>query len=71
MQRIQVGPESAGSEPGPACYGRGGTQPAVTDADLTPLWPADVLKDAVAERNTMFRRAPTAGPSDGRGWAHG
>ena len=29
-----VGPESSGSEPGPACYGRGGTQPTVTDADL-------------------------------------
>jgi N-methylhydantoinase A len=34
MKRIAVGPESAGSEPGPACYGRGGTAPAVTDADL-------------------------------------
>ncbi|MFZ3584235.1 hydantoinase/oxoprolinase family protein [Loktanella sp. DJP18] len=34
MNRITVGPESAGSEPGPACYGRGGTRPAVTDADL-------------------------------------
>ena len=34
MQQIRVGPESAGSEPGPACYGRGGAQPAVTDADL-------------------------------------
>ena len=34
MNRIQVGPESAGSEPGPACYGRGGERPAVTDADL-------------------------------------
>ncbi|WP_394179419.1 hydantoinase/oxoprolinase family protein [Yoonia maritima] len=35
MRQIRVGPESAGSEPGPACYGRGGTRPAVTDADLT------------------------------------
>ena len=34
MQQIRVGPESAGSEPGPACYGRGGGRPAVTDADL-------------------------------------
>jgi N-methylhydantoinase A len=34
MQQIRVGPESAGSEPGPACYGRGGARPAVTDADL-------------------------------------
>jgi len=34
MQQIRVGPESAGSEPGPACYDRGGKNPAVTDADL-------------------------------------
>jgi N-methylhydantoinase A len=34
LQRIQVGPRSAGSEPGPACYGRGGTAPTVTDADV-------------------------------------
>jgi N-methylhydantoinase A len=31
---IRVGPESAGAAPGPACYGRGGTEPTVTDADL-------------------------------------
>jgi N-methylhydantoinase A len=30
----KVGPESAGAEPGPACYGRGGAEPTVTDADL-------------------------------------
>ena len=35
MRQIRVGPQSAGSEPGPACYGRGGERPAVTDADLT------------------------------------
>ncbi len=29
---LKVGPESAGSDPGPACYGRGGTKPAMTDA---------------------------------------
>ena len=34
LRQIRVGPESAGSEPGPACYGRGGVRPAVTDADL-------------------------------------
>lgn len=34
MNRIQVGPESAASEPGPACYQRGGERPAITDADL-------------------------------------
>jgi N-methylhydantoinase A len=31
---LKVGPQSAGSAPGPACYGRGGTAPTVTDADL-------------------------------------
>ena len=31
---LRVGPESAGAEPGPVCYDRGGTQPTVTDADL-------------------------------------
>ena len=31
---LTVGPTSAGADPGPACYGRGGTQPTVTDADL-------------------------------------
>jgi N-methylhydantoinase A len=34
MRQIRVGPESAGSEPGPACYQQGGDRPAVTDADL-------------------------------------
>ncbi len=33
LGRIQVGPDSAGSVPGPACYGNGGTEPTVTDAD--------------------------------------
>ena len=31
---LQVGPESAGADPGPACYGRGGSRPTVTDANL-------------------------------------
>jgi N-methylhydantoinase A len=31
---LRAGPRSAGSEPGPACYGRGGTEPTVTDANL-------------------------------------
>ena len=34
LGRIQVGPHSAGSEPGPACYGRGGEHATVTDADV-------------------------------------
>ncbi|MBV8506417.1 MAG: hydantoinase/oxoprolinase family protein, partial [Alphaproteobacteria bacterium] len=34
LKRITVGPDSAGADPGPACYGRGGRAPTVTDADL-------------------------------------
>ena len=34
LGRIGVGPESAGADPGPACYARGGVHPAVTDANL-------------------------------------
>ncbi|MBI2319577.1 MAG: hydantoinase/oxoprolinase family protein [Betaproteobacteria bacterium] len=53
---IEVGPQSAGADPGPACYGRGGTEPATTDADLVRGFvPADyflggemVLKEDLA-----------------------
>jgi N-methylhydantoinase A len=34
MGLLQVGPQSAGADPGPVCYGRGGREPTVTDADL-------------------------------------
>jgi len=34
MGTLQVGPESSGADPGPICYGRGGNEPGVTDADL-------------------------------------
>ena len=34
LNRVRVGPKSAGSEPGPACYGMGGKQATVTDADV-------------------------------------
>ncbi|NOU05560.1 MAG: hypothetical protein HOO99_05190 [Hyphomicrobiaceae bacterium] len=33
-RQIKVGPESAGARPGPVCYGRGGTEPTGTDANL-------------------------------------
>ncbi len=43
MGRLHVGPASAGADPGPACYGRGGMRPTVTDADvvLGRIDPAD------------------------------
>ncbi|MFC2012414.1 hydantoinase/oxoprolinase family protein [Chloroflexota bacterium] len=42
---LKVGPQSAGAEPGPICYGRGGTEPTITDAHLLNgrLSPADFL----------------------------
>jgi N-methylhydantoinase A len=64
---LNVGPHSAGADPGPACYGRGGTQPTVTDADvlcgyLNPdyfLGGAQTL-DAAAARSAL--EAHVAGP---------
>jgi N-methylhydantoinase A len=55
---LRVGPRSAGADPGPACYGRGGTQPTVTDANLslgrmtsdTPLAGGLTLDRGAAER---------------------
>ncbi|WP_239394410.1 hydantoinase/oxoprolinase family protein, partial [Frankia sp. CiP3] len=38
---LRVGPRSAGADPGPACYGRGGVEPTVTDADLVLGYLAD------------------------------
>jgi N-methylhydantoinase A len=51
----QVGPRSAGSEPGPACYGRGGEEPTVTDANviLGLIDPGNYLKG----RHTLDRAA--------------
>ncbi len=40
---LQVGPQSAGAVPGPLCYGRGGTEPTVADADLLAAYLPDAL----------------------------
>ena len=50
LKRINVGPESAGAEPGPACYDRGGEKATVTDADvvLGRIDPADFAGGSVA-----------------------
>lgn len=67
---LRVGPRSAGSEPGPACYGRGGTDPTVTDADvvLGLLRPEAFLDgtmplDADAAREAVGRLAVRLGLS--------
>ncbi len=59
MRQIRVGPESAGSEPGPACYGRGGARPAVTDADLVlgKLDPANFAGGSISLQTEDSERA--------------
>jgi len=56
---LRVGPQSAGADPGPACYDRGGTQPAVTDADLILGYiPADYfLGGEIALRADLAEKA--------------
>jgi N-methylhydantoinase A len=55
---LKVGPRSAGAAPGPACYGQGGTEPTVTDANLAigRLAPSLKLAGSVALDETMARR---------------
>ena len=67
---LQVGPQSAGSEPGPACYGQGGTEPTISDANLVLgyLNPDGLLGgrlplDLAKARNSMERIAKTLGIS--------
>lgn len=55
---LRVGPESAGAEPGPACYGSGGTEPTVTDAlvvlgVLDPEW--DWIRNRAWDRDASLR----------------
>ena len=70
---LNVGPESSGAQPGPACYGRGGTEATVTDADLTlgylnaDFFLGGAMKiDAVATNAAFGRLAGTLGVEPGR-----
>ncbi len=58
---LQVGPESAGAEPGPICYGRGGARPTITDANLLlgRLDPAGLLSVADEAPMEAVRKAVT------------
>ena len=65
---LRVGPQSAGSEPGPACYGRGGEQPTVTDANLVLGYISEETKlggelglDVEAAVDALSRLADEAG----------
>src|ERR1043165_2359406 len=64
---LRVGPRSAGAVPGPACYGRGGTEPTVTDACLVLGWldAAFSLADAVRlDRNAAERAVARLGDTE-------
>ena len=55
---LHVGPESAGADPGPVCYGAGGTRPTLTDACVVlGLHRSRTTSSAVARRSTSARRA--------------
>lgn len=65
---LKVGPESAGAVPGPACYGRGGDRPTVTDACLALGWldaasplAGEVRLDRDRARRALASLAPAAG----------
>lgn len=54
---LRVGPRSAGAQPGPACYGKGGTEPTVTDADLVLGYlPADNFLEGAIQLDTDLAR---------------
>ena len=66
---LKVGPESAGAVPGPACYGRGGERPTVTDACLALRWldaqhplADEVRLDRDAAEQALRTLGPVAGP---------
>ena len=59
---LKVGPQSAGAEPGPVCYGRGATEPAVTDANIVlgTLNPTHLLDGRMAVRRDLAEDAIAA-----------
>ncbi len=59
LKRIAVGPDSAGAQPGPVCYGQGGNEPTVTDADLVlgRIDPAKFSGGKIALSAASARRA--------------
>ena len=66
LKRVTVGPESAGSEPGPACYARGGLRPTVTDADvaLGMIDPAAFAGGTITLKPDLSRAALAAAVGD-------
>ncbi len=75
---LRVGPQSAGADPGPAAYGKGGTEPTVTDANVVLGYLPSSLAggeitldvDAVPGRGRQDRRGHGPGVTGGRGRGH-
>jgi N-methylhydantoinase A len=61
---LRVGPRSAGADPGPACYGRGGTEPTVTDANLVLGLLDGSLSGVELDRDAAERALATLGIDD-------
>jgi N-methylhydantoinase A len=62
---LRVGPESAGAHPGPACYGRGGTRPTVTDANcLLGRLPEQLAGGITLDRDAAGRALEAIAPAD-------
>jgi len=75
---LRVGPRSAGADPGPACYGTGGTEPTVTDANLvlgyigeSTALGGELSLDAEAAERALAALASEAGLEDARAAARG
>ena len=69
--RLNVGPQSAGARPGPACYGHGGTEATVTDADvvLGLIDPEKYLGGRMRLDRSLGARRPSAGSPSASAWA--
>ena len=71
---LSIGPESAGAEPGPAAYGRGGTRPTVTDANAvlgyldTSRRLGGAISLDVERRRRRWRRSPSGSASASSSW---
>ncbi len=66
---LRVGPQSAGAEPGPACYGKGGTDPTVTDANVV-LGYLPELQRLGGDMTARPRSRPAGGREDRQGARH-
>ena len=66
---LQVGPQSAGASPGPVCYGQGGEEPTVTDANVVLGYINPRTSSAARSRSTPTRRAACSRARSPARWA--